>query len=150
MIVYCLPPDAAMKATVISVLMCLQFALVEVHSQPVPYISFNGIKLPNNSYVDFNLVWEPSNVHVVCHTDLVTCCNSDQGPDRGDWFFPNGSRLPFPSADIFQRRTSKSVVLYRRKTTPKISGIYTCNIETSATRNDNRESVCAGLYFSGG
>ena len=152
--VYCLSPEATMKTTVINVLLCFLFALVGVHSQPVPYISFNGTQLPNNSYVDFNLVWVQNNAHVVCHTDLVICCSDGQGPDRGDWFFPNGSRLPFSSMDgsatIFERRKTKSVELRRRLNTLMISGIYCCNIETNATRNDSRESVCAGLYFSRG
>ena len=148
---YCLSLEATMKATVMSVLLCLLFAVVEVHSQPVPYISFNGSYVPNNSYVDFNLVWEHNDTYVVCHTDLVTCCSHFQGEDRGDWFFPNGSRLPFPSTDgsatIFENRTYMGVELRRRKNTLQISGIYCCNIGTRATMNDG---VYIGLYFNGG
>ena len=150
----CPPPVATMKATVLSVLLCLLLAVVEVHPQPVPYISFNGTTLPNNSYVDFNLVSDARNIHVVCHTDLVTCCSRRQGEDRGDWFFPNGSRLPFPSTDgratIYESRTNMRVEIRRLHNTLQISGIYCCNIETNATRNNSRESVCAGLYFSEG
>ena len=150
----CLSLEATMKATVMSVLLCLLFAVVEVHSQPVPYITFNGSYVPNNSYVDFNLVWEDNNTYVVCHTDLVTCCSSRQGQDRGDWFFPNGSRLPFPSTDgsatIFEARTYRGAELRRLQNTLQISGIYCCNIETRATRNDSRQSVYIGLYFNGG
>ena len=29
---------------------------VDVHSQAVPYITFKGVTLPNNSYVDISLV----------------------------------------------------------------------------------------------
>ena len=143
-----------MKATVLSLLLCLLLAVVEVHPQPVPYISFKGTTLPNNSYVDFSLVSDVYNTYVVCHTDLVTCCSSRQGQDRGDWFFPNGSRLPFPSTDgsatIFERRTYMGVELRRPQKTLQISGIYCCNIETRATKNDSRQSVYIGLYFNGG
>ena len=45
-----------MKATVMSVLLCLLSALVEVHSQTVPYVSFMGTSLPNHSYVNLTLV----------------------------------------------------------------------------------------------
>ena len=151
MMVYCMSPETT---TVMSVLLCLLFAVVEVHSQPVPYISFNGTTLPNNSYVDFNRVWEDNATHVVCYTDLDTCCSRHQGQDRGDWFFPNGIRLPFPSTDgsatIFENRTKKSVELRRRQRTFEISGVFCCNIETTATRNDSSESVCVGLYFKRG
>ena len=87
-----LPPGTTMKATVMSVLLCLLSALVEVHSQTVPYVSFMGTNLTNHSYVDLTLVGNLLNgsdsVH--CHTDLDTCCNATAGPHRGDWFFPNG------------------------------------------------------------
>ena len=53
---YCLSPGIIMKATVMSVLLCLLSALVEVHSQTVPYVSFMGTNLPNHSYVDLTLV----------------------------------------------------------------------------------------------
>ena len=138
----------------LSVLLCLLLAVVEVHPQPVPYISFNGTKLPNNSYVDFSLVSDFRYTYVVCHTDLVTCCSSSQGQDRGDWFFPNGSRLPIPTTDgsatVYERRTNMRVEIRRLKDSLQISGIYCCNIETNATKNNSRESVCAGLYFSEG
>ena len=35
---------------------CLLSALVEVHSQTVPYVSFMGINLSNHSYVNLTLV----------------------------------------------------------------------------------------------
>jgi len=68
-----------------SVLLCLLSALVEVHSQTVPYISFMGTNLPNHSYVNLTLVGDAmdgsDSVH--CHTDLSTCCNNATGPHRG-------------------------------------------------------------------
>ena len=75
----------------------LLWSLVEVHSQPaVPYVSFMGENLPNHSYVDLTLVGtdgsDPDNT-VRCHTDLSTCCSGGQGIHRGDWYFPNETRL---------------------------------------------------------
>ena len=32
---------------------------------------------------------------VQCLTDLSTCCSGNEGPHRGDWYFPDGIRLPF-------------------------------------------------------
>ena len=78
-------------------LLSLLWSLVEVHSQTFPYVSFNGQTLANHSYVDLSLVGNDGSGSdsVQCHTDLSTCCSSNQGPHRGDWYFPNGTRLPF-------------------------------------------------------
>ena len=143
-----------MKATVMSVLLCLLSALVEVHSQAVPYVSFMGTNLPNHSYVDLTLVGSAVNGSdsVQCHTDLSTCCSNAQGPDRGDWYFPNGSRLQFVAdpGDIYLFRGAQRVDL-RRRNNGDTSGIYRCDIETNAVNDeDGRETMYVGLYASGG
>ena len=144
-----------MKVAVMSVLLCLLSALVEVHSQTVPYVSFMGTNLTNHSYVDLTLVGNLNNgsdsVH--CHTDLDTCCNADAGPDRGDWFSPNGTRLGFNvlGVDIYEVREETQQVDLRRRNNADASGIYRCTVETNAVHNDSgREMVYAGLYASGG
>ena len=37
---------------------------------------------------------------VVCHTDLSTCCSGGQGPHRGNWYFPDGTVLPFSGISV--------------------------------------------------
>ena len=140
---------------VCSLLLCLLSALVEVHSQIVPYVSFMGTNLTNHSYVDLTLVGAAvdGSDSVQCHTDLSTCCNRDAGPDRGDWYFPNGTRLPVPRTtfNIFERRVAQRVELLHSGRSDVTSGIYCCTIETNAVHNgDGRETVYAGLYASGG
>ena len=152
--VYCLSPGTTMKATVMSVLLCLLSALVEVHSQTVPYVSFMGTNLTNHGYVDLTLVGNAMNGSnsVQCHTDLVTCCGKAQGPDRGDWFFPNETRLKFNGSrkDIYMQRGAQVVYLHRRNN-GDTSGIYRCVIETNAVHNASGwETVYVGLYASGG
>ena len=140
-----------------SVLLCLLSALVEIHSQTVPYVSFMGANLSNHSYVDLTLVGKAANRSdsVQCHTDLSTCCSSAQGADRGDWYFPNGERLNFnvDPGDIYESREAQQVDL-RRRNNGATSGIYHCTVETNAVHSDNdskiRETVYAGLYASGG
>ena len=140
-----------------SVLLCLLSALVEVHSQTVPYVSFMGTNLTNHSYVDLTLVEDAVDNSVQCHTDLSSCCSGAQGDDRGDWYFPNGDRLQFSNSpdDIYEARTAQRVDL-RRRNNGDTSGIYRCDIETNAVRSDDdsdmttRETVYAGLYASGG
>ena len=133
-------------------LLYLLSALVEVHSQTAPYLTFMGNNISNNSYVDFNTVGMGSSDYVQCHTDLYTCCTNARGPDRGDWYFPNGNRLPFPSFgdNVYENRGVQVVVL-RYTGSGGTSGIYRCDIETNAVNNNNgNETVYVGLYTSGG
>ena len=129
----------------------LFLSLIEVHSQSFPYVSFMNKTLTNNSYVNFCLVDDGSD-SVQCHTDLTTCCNHSHGSHRGDWFFPNGSRLSFHAAsDIHESRNNRKVDLCR-KTSTSPSGMYRCDMETVASQNKTmtRETVFVGLYADGG
>ena len=132
-------------------LLCLLSAVVEVHSQTAPYLTFLDNNISNHGYVDLNTVGtDTSNVNVVqCHTDLQTCCSSSQGPDRGDWYFPDGNRLPL-SGNVYEDRGDQlAFLLYTGS--GGTSGIYRCDIETNAVNNnDGHETVYVGLYTSGG
>ena len=135
-----------------SVLLFLTWSLVEVHSQTAPFVTFMGETLPNHSYVDLSLVGSYYSNDIVCYTDLSTCCSGDVGPHCGDWYFPNGDRLPFHGL-LVERRQFQRVELSRGAGSGSIpSGIYRCDIETRAVRSDDniRETVYVGLYSSGG
>ena len=97
--------------TVLPVLLYFFPALLEVQSQRVPYVTFLGSNLPNNSYIDLTLVEDyahmyESDLDIWCHTDLITCCSNTEGPGRGNWYFPSGTKLPFSqhTVGIFQSR----------------------------------------------
>ena len=151
-----------MKATLLCVLMCFLWSLVEVQSQTLyPYIAFKGTTLANHSYVDLSQVGMDrdsiDNNTVQCHTDLVTCCYSSAGIHRGDWFAPgSNTRLPFVAGGghIYETRRDRVVHLHCRKNANGLSGIYRCVIETNAVHDDCDESVVetvyVGLYGSGG
>ena len=122
----------------------------------VPYISFMGETLVNHSWVDISQVGSGS-AAVHCHTDLSRCCSAPQGAHRGDWFFPDGTRLPVPgsnSGNIFEARTAQRVDLRHRDNANGPTGIYRCDIPTNAvydaTDTTVRESVYMGLYTSTG
>ena len=122
-----------------------------VNSQSFPYVSFMGQTLANHSYVDLSLVGDDtsSSDSVQCITDLSTCCSIYRGPHRGDWYFPNGTRLPF-IGDIYESRGSERVALHNRNNADSPSGVYRCSIGTNAVHghhyNSERESVFVGLY----
>ena len=144
-----------------SVFLCLLlWSLVEVHSQTeFPYVSFMGETLANHSYVDLTLVGDPgrdSGYHSVqCHTDLSTCCSGSEGQYRGDWYFPDGNKLPIPGqGDITAGRGAQRVNIRRKNNANSPSGIYRCDIPTNAVHDENntsvRETVYVGLYATGG
>ena len=146
---YSTPTDTTMRTRAMSVLLCLLLSLVEVHSLTFPYLTFMGNIIPNHSYVDLNTVGNDNTNAVQCHTDLLTCCSGGDGPDRGDWFFPNEDRLPF-SGDVYEGRGDRLVVV-QYTGSGGTSGTYRCDIETVAVNNnDGRETVYVGLYTSGG
>ena len=121
----------------------------EVCSQTFPYVSFMGQTLANHSYVDLSLVGDTDSGsdNVQCHTDLAYCCSGAQGSHRGDWYFPNGTRLPFPTlGDIFESRDGQRVDLLRRNRATSPVGIYRCDIPTDAVHNDTDRSVRATVY----
>ena len=142
---------------ILPVLLTLLWSLVEVHSQTeFPYVSFMNETLPNHGYVDLTLVGDPErnpSAHSVqCHTDLFTCCSGGQGLHRGDWYFPNGTILPFPGrGDIVEVRGDQRVDIRRNNNANSPSGIYRCFITTEAVQDNSvRETVYVGLYATGG
>ena len=117
-----------------------------------PYINFMGTNLSNHSYINLSLVGEDLN-GVQCRTDLITCCSNTEGPDRGDWYLPNGKKLKFSGDTLngtFEVRYKQGVDV-RRRGSQKISGLYRCEIETNAVNNQfGNETLYAGLYTNGG
>ena len=127
-----------------------------VCSQTFPYVSFLGQTLANHSYVDLSLVGDDYYYDSVqCYTDLGTCCSMSQGVHRGDWYFPNGTRLPFyGGGDIFEVHVAWKVHLLRWNSATSPVGIYHCDIPTVAVHDDNdisvRTTVYVGLYTASG
>ena len=126
-----------------------------VHSQTFPYVSFDGQTLANHSYVDLSQVGTSGSDSVQCITDLSTCCSYVQGPHRGDWYFPDGTSLPYPGdGDIIEAHTAERVDLRRMSNASTRPGIYHCDIPTNAVHDDTdrsiRATVYVGLYTSSG
>ena len=152
----------------LALLLFLLWSLVEVHSQtaPAPYLTFMGESLPDHSYVDLSALGDIDNEddHVVCHTDLTSCCGGDGFPDRGFWYFPNGAVLPgagngsgAATNPIVLMRDIQLVSLVRGTGSGDVpSGLYRCIIETIADEgspspgNGIGETLYVGVYSTGG
>ena len=138
-------------------LVMLSLSLEDVNSQTFPYVSFMGQILANHSYMDLSLVGSAStgSDSVQCITDLWICCSAGQGGHRGDWYFPDGARLPFSNGgDIFLSRGAQRVDLYRSNNANSPVGIYRCDIPTIDVHvyddNSVRDTVYVGLYTGSG
>lgn len=119
----------------------------------VPYISHNGVILANHGYFEFNDIGGgDSTTELNCHTDLTTCCRSTDGIHRGDWYYPNGTRLAFGDNSLnYLRRTQRVAMNRVGSVNSAAGGIYRCAIDTNAVQSmDNREVVYIGLYNNGG
>ena len=137
------------------VALCLLWFLVEVDSQTFPHVFFLNQTLANHSYVDLSLVGDDfaASNNVQCRTDLTACCS---GVLHGDWYFPDGTRLPFMGfGDIFEGYMEQRVNLLRTNSATSPVGIYRCDIPTNAVHDDDDTSVrdapvYVGLYTASG
>ena len=152
----------------LALLLFLLWSLVEVHSQTAPYLTFMGEILPDHSYVDLSALGELDNEndHVVCHTDLTSCCGGTGFDDRGFWYFPNGAELLGAGG-----AATNPIVLMRGPQVARLirgtgpgdapSGLYRCIIETNAVsdgpvnpppspHNIIGQTLYVGVYSTGG
>ena len=97
---------------------------VEVQTQQAtfPYVSFVGQTLANNSYLDLALVGSNS---LLCHTDLRTCCTSQEGAHSGDWYAPDATTVPL-RGDMYESHGAQRVDLLRNSSSDSSppSGLY--------------------------
>ena len=65
---------------------------------------------------------------LLCVTNLHNCCRAPYSNAIGNWFFPNGSRVPSSgnNRDFYRTRGSMVVKLHRRR--GGVEGIYRCEI----------------------
>ena len=131
--------------------------LVKVNCQTFPYVSFMGPALADHSYVDLSTVGSEldNSDSVVCHSDLSTCCSGGQGPHRGNWYFPNGTKLPFSGASVpIGLGRGAQIAIIHRTSGSGPTGIYRCRIATNAVHSDTDQSlgetVYVGLYPADG
>ncbi len=67
---------------------------------------------------------------LVCHTDLVGCCEGN----TGDWYYPNGSVVTEDGV-LYVSRGQMSVSLMMSGTATASGGVYCCVVPTSGGRD---------------
>ena len=90
--------------------------------------SLGGITYQNNSLVTLEDIDEGDDA-LLCVTDLTACCQASRnGTVLGNWFFPNGTRVPSPGIQWdFHRTRGQSIVHLQRRRGGE-DGIYRCEI----------------------
>ena len=104
----------------------------------------------NNSLVTLEDIGEGDDA-LFCITDLRNCCRPPHtgvmGAAIGNWYFPNGTRLPSSSSEWdFYRTRGHSVVHLHRRSGGE-DGIYRCEIPDVAGVN---QAIYIGVYNTTG
>ena len=101
----------------------------------------------NNSLVTLDNIGGGDNA-LLCLTDLTACCrlpytNGTGQKAIGNWFFPNGTRVPSSNAqwDFHRTRGNMRVPLQRRRGGEE--GIYSCVIPNAMNVN---QTIYIGVY----
>ena len=103
------------------------------------WFSLRNKTYQNNSIVTLEDIGQGGNA-LLCMTNLMNCC---QAPARGNWFFPNETRLPSNGKqwDFHRTRGQMMVLLHRKR--GGVNGIYRCEIPDS---NNVLQTIYIGVY----
>ena len=90
---------------------------------------------------------------LTCLTDQPACCQppytSENGSAIGNWFFPNGTKLPSDTVtsgwDFYRTRGQMQVLLHRRR--GGVTGIYHCVIPDTMNVT---QTIYIGVYTASG
>ena len=125
----------------------LLLSLQENHCQRLtPYLQLRGQNLTNHSYVQLSRVSNELSSSLQCRTDLTKCCSNAEGSFRGDWYFPNGTRLSISKEHgFYEDRGGQIVNLYRNTQATSPTGIFYCKIPYD-NNNPSNETLYVGLY----
>ena len=114
-----------------------------VSSFPGVRFILNGITYQNNSIVTLDDIGEGDNA-LFCVTDLTACCRPPFTDSAlGNWFLPNGSRVPSSGLQwAFHRTRGQSTVRLQRRRSGE-EGIYHCMIPDE---EGNDQTIYIGVY----
>ena len=110
------------------------------------WFSLNGTTYQNNSCVPLEDIGEGGGA-LFCVTNFTACCrplDTIKNMSAGNWFFPNGSKVPgsrHSQQDIYRDRGKMVVRLNRRRGGEE--GIYCCEIPNSMNVT---QTIYIGMY----
>ena len=91
------------------------------------WFSLNGITYQNNSVVILEDIGEGDDDVLLCITNQTACCRPPF-TYSGNWFFPNGTRVPSTGRQWEFYRTRGQMVVRMNRRRGGVEGIYRCEI----------------------
>ena len=97
------------------------------------WFSLKGTTYQNNSLVNLEDIGE-GDAALRCMTDKTACCRPQASQAIGNWFFPDGTRVPNESINSTSNmlldfyRTRGQMVVSLHRWTGGVTGIYRCEI----------------------
>ena len=107
--------------------------------------SLRGTTYQNNSLVTLEDIGEGGD-GLLCVTDLTACCRPPYtSSSTGNWYFPNGTRVPSSGAqwDLHRTRGQMVVLLHRRRS--GVNGIHNCVLPDATNVT---QTIYIGVYTS--
>ena len=108
------------------------------------YLSLDGTVIPNHGYVEIGDIGSTDDSALLCHTNFPPPPGSPHS--GGDWFAPDGTKIPSSSVPGFTRNRDSMVVRLKRTSGTPPEGIYQCTIEDATS---TVQMVYVGLYNTG-
>ena len=98
-------------------------------------------------------IGEGRDAALLCLTDQTACCSrfytGEIGSALGNWFFPNGTRIPSTYANYTTRtqwdfhRTRGQMIVHMRRRRGGVDGIYRCEIPDAMNVT---QTIYIGVY----
>ena len=110
------------------------------------WVTLRGTTYCNNSIVILEDIGEGGDA-LLCKTDLTACCrSSDTGSNMsvlGNWFFPNGTRVPSSGNNWDFHRTRGQMMVHLQRRRGGAEGIYHCVIPDTMNVT---QTIYIGVY----
>ena len=120
------------------------------HTNTGVSLLWRSMQYPNKSIVNIEDVGEGVDA-VACQTDSLHCCRVYR---IGEWYYPNGSRIPIEGegALFYRTRSDEGLVLLHRRnrniiiTASSTSGLFCCVLPDASGVT---QTLCIGLLLTG-
>ena len=117
------------------------------------YLSFNGTVIPNNSYIEVDMMGSQDNNSLICCTNNEYCCHGNYTIDNnplGAWKYPNGSSVAYFNITLgtqhaksrFGRNRNQGTIRLMRIKEPTERGHFCCEIPDSS---DTNQTLCTNI-----
>ena len=98
---------------------------------------FKGVTYNSNDVIPLTSVGEGMLSGVICMTTRTDCCSNAPGETRnGEWYYPNGDRVPTTGGtqDFYRNRGTQQVILSRRNDAMSPTGCFCCEFDNPTER----------------